>query len=158
MSISSDLSKIILPFIQQFQSKTILTAGETAITLAKEVHDTRSITLKSPFKLTQFQSLSLVDLAIISDLIESHSKEIATQWFGILRNRHAQHIILITDKNKAVAPGWTLADFLALGLRLHHSSDDLQIFTYAIENYQPHHDWLNSRFWANPENYNKYRW
>ncbi|MDT8372118.1 MAG: DUF6231 family protein [Gammaproteobacteria bacterium] len=33
-----------------------------------------------------------------------------------------------------------------------------QLFSYAIESYQPKHDWLNSRFWANPENYDKYRW
>jgi hypothetical protein len=38
------------------------------------------------------------------------------------------------------------------------TEDGLQVFTYAIENYQPKRDWLNSRYWANPEMYDKYRW
>jgi hypothetical protein len=38
------------------------------------------------------------------------------------------------------------------------TQDGLQVFSYAIENYQLKKDWLNSRFWANPQHYDKYRW
>ena len=158
MTISSDLSKIILPFIEQFQSKTILVAGETAITLSKELHDTRSHTLTTPFTLEQLANLSSMDLAIISELTESLTKEMATQWLGILRNRYTPHIIVISDSDKTSQQGWQLADFLAMGFKLQGSHGNTHIFTYAIETYQPKRDWLNERFWANPENYNKYRW
>jgi hypothetical protein len=54
--------------------------------------------------------------------------------------------------------GWQFADFLGLGFKLHFQDDDNQIFFYAIESYQIKKDWLNARFWANPENFDKYRW
>jgi Family of unknown function (DUF6231) len=158
MTISSDLSKIILPFIEQFHSKTIIVAGETAIKLSKELHDTRSHALTTPFSLEQLADLPTMDLAIISELTETLTKELATQWLGILRNRHVSHIIVISEREKALQQGWQLTDFLAMGFKLHGNHDDTDIFSYAIESYQPKRDWLNARFWANPENYNKYRW
>lgn len=154
----SDLSKIILPFVEQFQAKTVLAAGEAAITLCNDLHDTRSSVLKTPFTLEQLDNIGTIDLAIISNIIESSSKEKASEWLGVLRNRHTQHIIVITDKNKSALQGWQLADFLALGLKKIADIQNQDIYAYAIENYQQKRDWLNSRFWANPEHYNKYRW
>ena len=100
-----------------------------------------------------------MDLAVISDLTETLPLQAGQQWLGYLRNLHAPHIILIADPAQAQQQGWQFRDYLAMGL--HHiagTNDGLQVFSYAIENYQPKRDWLNSRFWANPENYDKYRW
>ncbi len=33
-----------------------------------------------------------------------------------------------------------------------------QAWSYDIRSYKSVPDWLNPRFWANPENWNKYRW
>lgn len=133
-------------------------AGEIAISLSKELHDTRSHALTTPFSLEQLVDLPTTDLAIISELTETLTKEVATQWLGILRNRHVSHIIVISKSDKASQLGWQLTDFLAMGFKLQGCHDNLNVFTYAIEIYQPKRDWLNARFWANPENYNKYRW
>jgi len=158
MTISSDLSKIILPCIEQFHSKTIIVAGETAISLSKDLHDTRSHTLTSPFSLEQLTDLPTVDLAIISELTETLSKELATQWLCTLRNRHASHIVVMSESNKASQQDLELTDFLAMGFKRQGTHDNTHVFSYAIESYQSKRDWLTPRFWANPENYNKYRW
>ncbi len=158
MTVQSDLSKIILPFIEQFQAKTLLLAGETAITLCNDLHDTRSFVLTTPFKLEQLDDVGAIHVAIISDLIESSNKTKANEWLGILRNRHTQHIIVISNKNKTTLQDWQFADFLALGLKKIANVQNQHVYAYAIENYHEKRDWLNSRFWANPENYNKYRW
>jgi len=158
MTVSSDISKIILPFIDQFQAKTLLVGGETAITLCNDLHDTRSTVLTTPFNLEQLEDLTSIDLAIISDITEMLSKESATEWLAMVRNRHTQHIIVIADNEKAAQQGWQLADYLALGLKHLGHDNNLYVYAYAIESYQPKRDWLTSRFWANPENYNKYRW
>jgi len=158
MTVLSDLSKIILPFIEQFQAKTLLVGGETAVTLCNDLHDTRSTVLTTPFKLDQLVDLGAVDIAIISDIIELSSKAEANEWLGVLRNGHTQHIIVIADNNKSMQQGWQLADFLALGLKKIGEHQNQHVYVYAIESYQQKRDWLNSRFWANPENYNKYRW
>ena len=132
--------------------------GETAITLYNDLHDTRSTILTTPFNLKQLDNLTSVDLAIISDITELLSKEMATEWLAMIRNRHTQHIIVISDNEKSAQQGWQLADYLALGLKHVGSHNKQYVYAYAIESYQPKRDWLNSRFWANPENFNKYRW
>lgn len=132
----SDLSKIILPFIEQFQPKTVLVGGETAITLCNELHDTRSTVLTTPFKLDQLGDLDSIDVAILSDIIELSSKAEVNEWLGVLRNRHTQHIIVITSEIEATQRGWQLADFLALGLKKIGQHQNQHIYAYAIENYQ----------------------
>jgi len=135
-----------------------LLAGETAVNSFRDLQDTRSHTLKTPFSLEQLNDQARIDLAIISDLIETLPKQEAIQWISMVRNRHAQHLVLITNSERANQQGWQIADYLALGLQQHGSHNDYQLFSYNIESYRPKHDWLNSRFWANPENYDKYRW
>ena len=133
-------------------------AGDTVINSCKELHDTRSHTLKTPFNLEQLNDLANIDLAIISNLIETLPKQEAILWLSMIRNRHAQHLILVSNNESSEQQGWHIADYLALGLQQHGSYGDYQLFSYNIESYRPKHDWLNSRFWANPENYDKYRW
>jgi len=158
MTTSSDLSILLSPLIAQPHCKSILLAGETAVNSFRDLQDTRSHTLKTPFSLEQLNDQARIDLAIISDLIETLPKQEAIQWISMVRNRHAQHLILITNSERANQQGWQIADYLALGLQQHGSHNDYQLFSYNIESYRPKHDWLNSRFWANPENYDKYRW
>jgi hypothetical protein len=150
-------SKLVLPFIRQFTCDTVLLTGEAANTLEKELNNSRSYTLYSPFQLDQLQALPQFDLAIVSDLIEMTPKKQATEWLGMLKNGHCQHIILIIETTQLAQSDWQLADFLALGFKL-SLKDEHTVFSYNIKDYQFKKDWLNSRFWANPENFDKYRW
>jgi len=34
----------------------------------------------------------------------------------------------------------------------------LTLFTYDLREYKQVPDWLNAKFWANPENFGKYWW
>ncbi|KKM22836.1 hypothetical protein LCGC14_1621280 [marine sediment metagenome] len=159
MTDSIALSKLITPLITQFSPKTILTAGEAAATCLQTDNDTRIHHLKTPYHQQQLEDISAVDLAIISELTESLSKPLAQAWLGTIKNYYAPHIILISHPTLAAKHNWQFTDYLAMGFKhIAGSQDGLRIFSYAIENYQPKRDWLNSRFWANPEMYDKYRW
>ena len=144
--------------IAQSHCKSLLFAGETVISLYKDLNDTRSHELKTPFNLDQLINLPHIELAVVSDLIETMSKDQATEWLSMLRNCHIQQLILIIDNTSKPNHDWQLADFLAMGLQKIIANQHYQLLSYNIENYRPKHDWLNSRFWANPENYDKYRW
>ena len=149
----------MVPFVRKFKPQSVLTAGETARDCLENMQDTRLLHLATPFSQQQLDSLAQIDLAVISHLVESLSLSEAQQWLGTVRNLYAPHIILITEPELARQRGWQLANFLAMGLtHIAGSNEGLQLYSYAIENYQPKRDWLNSRFWANPENYDKYRW
>jgi hypothetical protein len=157
MTASSDLSKMILPFIQQYRGKSLLIAGELAKKTLINDQDTRSHTLTTPFTLAQLTSLPLIDIAIISDVIENLSKVDATQWLATLRNQYAQHLLLIVNQQQTES-SWQLTDYLALGFKKRGEIKGRLIFSYAIEDYQFKKEWLNDRYWANPENFDKYRW
>ncbi len=145
--------------MDQFKPRSLLIAGSIAETCLKDTQDTRSTTLTTPYQQSQLSEIDQVDVAVISDLTETLDRDNGQQWLGSLRNLYAPHIILISDPQKAEENGWAFADFLALGLEHFAGSEEgLQVFSYAIEDYQPHHDWLNARFWANPENFGKYHW
>jgi hypothetical protein len=158
MSTSLDLTTILSPLIKQCQHQSLLLAGDIAINSCKEWHDTKLHLLKTPFSIQQLDDLPTVDLAIVSEITETLPKSQAMQWLGLMRNAHAQHIIVISEISLATQQGWQLADFLALGMKRVGIIENYHLFSYAIETYQPKHDWLNSRFWANPDNFDKYRW
>ena len=123
------------------------------------MQDTRIRHLATPFSQQQLAEIEPIDVAVVSQLVESMPKTQAQQWLGLMRNLYAPHVVLICEPKLAQQQDWALSDFLAMGLKhLAGSSEGLQVYSYAIENYQPKRDWLNSRFWANPENYDKYRW
>lgn len=153
------LGELLEPLITAFAPKSLLLAGELAIASVQSRQDTRSRQLTTPFRQQQLHDLQQVDVAVISDLTETLPVAHGQQWLGSLRNVFAPHVILISDPEKAQQQGWQFADFLALGLHQVAISDSgLHLYSYAIENYQPKRDWLNSRFWANPENFGKYWW
>lgn len=121
--------------------------------------DTKFQHLTTPFSQQQLLEIAPIDLAVVSHLTESLAKPEAQQWLGKIKNQYAPHVILISHPELAAEKGWQLTDYLALGFKhIAGTEDGLQVFSYAIENYQPKRDWLNSRFWANPEMYDKYRW
>ncbi len=153
------LGELLDPFLAAFAPKSLLLAGDLAIASVQPCQDTRSRRLTTPFRQQQLHDLQQVDVAVISDLTETMPVAHGQQWLGSLRNVFAPHVILISDPEKAQQQGWQFADFLALGLHQVAISDSgLHLYSYAIENYQPKRDWLNSRFWANPENFGKYWW
>ncbi len=153
------LGELLEPLLTAFAPKSLLLAGELAIASVQSRQDTRSRQLTTPFRQQQLHDLQQVDVAVISDLTETMPVAHGQQWLGSLRNVFAPHVILISDPEKAQQQGWQFADFLALGLHQVAISDSgLHLYSYAIENYQPKRDWLNSRFWANPENFGKYWW
>ncbi len=66
---------------------------------------------------------------------------------------------MLTD---LTACGWQDTDFFALALsaseKFRRDQQVLSLFTYDLHDYKQVPDWLNARFWANPENFGKYWW
>ena len=156
--LTQNLLKIILPFIERFQYKSVLAVGNMAISICRELRNDNTISLTDPFDLRQLDKLGSVDIALVSDVTEILNKPQAMEWLGVLRNYHTQHIMVISDKVNANDKDWQLTDYLSLGLKYHGDYSDRSVFSYTIEDYHFKRDWLNSKFWANPEIYDKYRW
>jgi len=99
---------------------------------------------------------SRVDLAVAC-LEPGENERHARQLIAVMRDLLARQLLVFV-------PEKLLDDTSLIGLGLNRQArfetDDVhwQAWSYDIRTYKSVPDWLNPRFWANPENWNKFRW
>lgn len=104
------------------------------------------------------------DLAIIADQLEHLDKRLGIELLAGLRNLSASRLAVLVDLAQTVE--WQGNDFFSLALQRHASfvqdeSDEkrtLALYTYDLADYKQVPDWLNNKYWANPEMFDKYWW
>jgi len=112
----------------------------------------------------RLDTLGMYDLVFVSGVIENMDKSEAGVLLAKLRDLHARRLIVAvsSDQRKTRAHRWQETDLLAYGLHLRarHTGEDkpIQLFEFDISNYKTTPDWLNSKYWAHPELFDKYRW
>ena len=99
------------------------------------------------------------DMALIADCLEHLPKHDGLQLLGGIRNLNASRVAVLIDLN---ACDWQPTDFYALALqvsgRFERDEQTLTLFTYDLLDYKQVPDWLNAKFWANPQMFGKYWW
>lgn len=99
------------------------------------------------------------DLALIVDCLEHLPKRHGRELLGGIRNLHASRLAVLIDLE---ASDWQTTDFFSLGLqiadRFQRDAQILTLFTYDLLDYKQIPDWLNAKFWANPQMFGKYWW
>lgn len=99
------------------------------------------------------------DLALVVDCLEHLPKRTGLELLGGIRNLNANRLAVLVDLH---ASHWQETDFYALALqaseRFQRDEQVLSLFTYDLLDYKQVPDWLNAKFWANPENFGKYWW
>lgn len=99
------------------------------------------------------------DLALAVDCLEHLPKRDGLRLLAGIRNLNAGRLAVLADR---AACGWSDTDFYSLALeaseRFKRDEQVLSLYTYDVRAYKQVPDWLNARFWANPENYGKYWW
>ena len=95
----------------------------------------------------------------IAHLPSSLTASQALHLLSSLRDLHARQVLAFIPID---AFNWHAADLLALGMQRHARFEQeqqlIEAWSFDIKTYKPVPDWLNPRFWANPENWNKFRW
>ncbi len=99
------------------------------------------------------------DMAIVVDCLEHLPRHNGRQLLGGLRNLNSNRLAVLVDL--AVAD-WQLTDFYALALqvsqRFQRDEQTLTLLSYDLFEYKQVPNWLNAKFWANPQNFGKYWW
>jgi len=104
------------------------------------------------------------DLAIIADQLEHLPQRVGVELLAGLRNLSASRLALLVDLSQTL--DWQENDFFALALQRHASftqndsinDRSLALYTYDLADYKQVPDWLNNKYWANPEMFDKYWW
>lgn len=92
-------------------------------------------------------------LALIVDLLPHLSKTDAVQLLAALRDRYAERTIV---SNEGVLSG---PELLALGyIRQDLASPEKDVYLHDPDEFYSGREWNDDRNWANPQNFNKYRW
>ncbi|WP_047284199.1 MULTISPECIES: DUF6231 family protein [Pseudomonas] len=130
-----------------------------ALAAFKEAHPTTQVAQAAPGPLPAELAARRFDLALAVDCLEHLPKRDGLNLLGGIRNLNASRIAVLADLQ---ACGWQETDFYSLALqaseRFQRDEQVLTLFTYDLLEYKQVPDWLNSRFWANPENFGKYWW
>lgn len=96
-----------------------------------------------------------IDCVLLESVLNDLNTGSAIALVGLIRNQLNAKILIVTDQDGPLS----FQDLLGLGFQRSFINDVGQaLYTYDIANYNKKRDWNNSRFWANPENFNKYRW
>lgn len=109
--------------------------------------------------LSEEQASRRYDLALIADCLEHMPKREGLQLLGGIRNLNANRIAVLVD---LAACDWQATDFFALALqisaRFERDEQTLTLFTYDLFAYKQVPDWLNAKYWANPQMFGKFWW
>jgi len=93
-------------------------------------------------------------------LLETRTRAAGRQLLARLRDHYSPVLMVLAA---AHGPGaWAAADFLAMGFGQTGSAGEgpaaTVLYRYALRDYKETPEWLNSRFWAHPELFDKFRW
>lgn len=162
-SVESPLQAITQILHEQQPSNLLLCSHSDLPGLHEYTSETHCITTKLDVtdNMQELAALQRFDLAIVADQLEHLPKSSGIELLGRIRNLHSNHCCVLYAPAGRQA-SWTAVDFFSLGMTLvttfQNAGRELQLYTYAIENYNRRRDWNNSRYWANPENFGKYWW
>ncbi|WP_213879993.1 DUF6231 family protein [Pseudomonas sp. dw_358] len=124
-----------------------------------QAHPGCEVTCVAPGPLPAEVAARRFDLALAIDCLEHLPKRDGLQLLGGIRNLNASRIAVLAD---LAVCGWGDTDFYSLALqaseRFQRDDQVVTLYTYDVREYKQVPDWLNARFWANPENFGKYWW
>ena len=154
--------------LAQRQPAVVLCLGAPCPTLFQEYRqaaDGRSLLTPRLDELdAALENTGRIDLTFVADTLEHMDKEPALHLLARLRDLHGGHVVLLLPLGNR--PGqrssWNDGELLAMGLlqlgRYHGSDGDSALFVFDIDEYKTTPDWLNARFWAHPERWDKDFW
>jgi hypothetical protein len=130
-----------------------------ALQAFQAAHPTASVAQAAPGPLPAELAGQRFDLALVVGGLEHMPKRSGLELLGGIRNLNASRIAVLVD---LPASGWSDTDFYSLALqaseRFKRDEQVLTLFTYDLREYKQVPDWLNAKFWANPQNFGKYWW
>ncbi|HDP89962.1 MAG TPA: hypothetical protein ENN42_08425 [Thioalkalivibrio sp.] len=105
------------------------------------------------------------DVVFVANCLEHMGRTEAEQLVAVLRDRVAERLLILLpvgDDWPGLHTHWTFTDMVALGLRqlacFEHEGRPVELYRFDLYDYKLTPDWLNPRFWANPQMWDKARW
>ncbi|WP_349617023.1 DUF6231 family protein [Azotobacter salinestris] len=148
--------------LERYAPSRLLLVGASdlpALEAFRTTHPEAQVTHCAAGPLPPEVSAQRYELAVLVDCLEHLPRRAGLELLGGIRNLNASRLAVLVD---LAACGWQDTDFFSLALqaseRFRRNEQVLTLFTYDLYDYKQIPDWLNAKFWANPENFGKYWW
>ncbi|UVJ43016.1 DUF6231 family protein [Pseudomonas sp. LS1212] len=147
--------------LDRYAPQRLLLVGSRfpALDAFEAAHPDTAVYVAEPGPLPATLAGQRFDLALAVGCLEQLNKSSGQKLLGGIRNLNASRIAVLAD---LTACGWSETDFYSLALqaseRFKRDDQVLSLFTYDLREYKQVPDWLNAKFWANPQNFGKYWW
>lgn len=138
----------------------VLAVGDTAETVLRECLP-EGVPLESldPPRAESLMGRGRYGLVLVAGALETLDKDGGIRLIARLRDLHARRLFVAVPLGSG---GWSARDLYGLGLRraAHclRAEGGPQLFYFDLESYKQTPEWLNAKYWANPEMWDKYRW
>lgn len=100
-------------------------------------------------------------LLLFHGSLDSCAREDVSRVLAVARDLYAARTVVMSACDPLDEAQPVTRNFMfSMGFRSRGGADnsDISLYEYHIHDYKTVPDWLNARFWANPENWGKYRW
>ena len=100
------------------------------------------------------EQMSRVDAAVVFDQFDAETKDGSRHLLARLRDQLARRVVIRDDERV-----FTATELLALGyIKDERPQARGRFFVHDPDRFYERREWNNSKDWANPENFDKYRW
>ncbi|MBL4833231.1 MAG: hypothetical protein JKY26_04570 [Pseudomonas sp.] len=160
---SSTPTQALLGILDQYQPRRLLCiSGDSipAVMAYVEQHPDCVLVETDKVPLPDELANQRYDMAIVADQLEKLDKRQGVELLAGLRNLSVSRMAVLVELEQA--PEWQASDFYGLAMqrdaRFEKDQRCLTLFTYDLAEYKTVPDWLNAKYWANPENFDRYWW
>ena len=116
--------------------------------------------LSPPIAPEHLSGLGRFDAGLVTGILRELDPKPGVEFLGLLRNLHCTRVALTLEQDALLA-GWTREALLALEflpLAAAAKTGGTEVFLYDIDLYNRGRDWNTPESWANPQNFDKFRW
>jgi hypothetical protein len=164
-----DTDASLKKLIEQFQPRRIMAIGPAVKDLLSDYlatcPDCEIWYQSSAPSLSSLEMAHRFDLGVLSHTLEYLPRKQAIELLARLRDILCQRLIVVVP----IGPDWPdhishweQEDLLGLGFtqvgEFEHAGRPVHIYAFDLAHYKTTPDWLNNRYWANPELFGKYWW
>jgi hypothetical protein len=143
----------IAKLLVEYAPDSVLVIGHAVPMPVTDAEVTRLAATDAPEKL---EELGRFDFAVVAGLLEELEAAAAEAVLGRLKNLHTSRFLLLADPARACLGHDAL---LALALApFEHVADGRVAWRYDLDRYNPERRWNNPEDWANPQNFDRFRW
>ncbi len=153
---------LALRTLAEFQPGSLLLVAsrpwDTEVTEA--LGSVKQTLLSPPLGPESLAGLGRIDAGLVTGVLAELDPKTGVEFIGLLRNLHCARVAL-TLEEESLSAGWSRDALLALEflpMAEPSKTGGTEVFLYDIDSYNRRRDWNTPAGWANPQNFDKFRW